>query len=126
MHAGKLLPVLFNEIVFFDFAALDLRECPLRVGRYLVAARKFRDHPQWAECVHRVPLPTSRRPVGQYARRPAHCPLGPRERNMTMAPGGCKPLFALSREKSAYPMSEDNTQRRWGHDSGIRHNVDRE
>src|SRR4051794_2177295 len=74
MHAGKLLPVLFNEIVFLDFGALDLRECPLRVGRYLVAARKFRDHPQWAECVHRVPLPTSRRPVGSYARKHPRSP----------------------------------------------------
>src|ERR1700733_4536740 len=74
MHAGELHAVSLDEIVLLDFRAFGFHERPLSVGLYLVAARKFRDHPQWAECVHRVPLPTSRRPVGSYARKHPRSP----------------------------------------------------
>src|SRR5258708_39826577 len=55
MHAGEFLAILFYEVILLG---LETQGCGL------VAARSLRDHPQWAECVHRVPLPTSRRPVG--------------------------------------------------------------
>ena len=58
---------------------------------------EFRDHPQWAECVHRVPLPTSRRPVGWT--EIAH-PLGPRGRNMSITRVGCKTF--LPRRSNKY------------------------
>src|SRR3954447_847520 len=95
MRAGELDAVLLHEIVLLDFRILNFRDPPLSVGVRLVAARKFRDHPQWAECVHRVPLPTSRRPVGPYAPKRAHGPLGPRPRNMMTRAPGCKPIFSL-------------------------------
>src|ERR1700689_1273120 len=101
MHAGELYAILLDEIVFLDFRARTIHNCPLSVGLNLVAARKFRDHPQWAECVHRVPLPTSRRPVGPYTRYRAHGPLGPRGGNMMIRGGGRKALFAPRRDKTA-------------------------
>src|SRR4051794_8348785 len=91
MRSGEFDAVLLHEIVLLDFRILNFRDSPLSVGVRLVAARKFRDHPQWAECVHRVPLPTSRRPVGPYALRRAHDPLGPRPRNMMTRVPACKP-----------------------------------
>src|SRR5580692_7235411 len=102
MHAGKLHAVLLDEIVLLDFRARTIRTCPLSVGLNLVAARKFRDHPQWAECVHRVPLPTSRRPVGPYTRNRAHGPLGPRHRNMVTKRGARKSLFAPGHDKATF------------------------
>src|ERR1700691_4322096 len=98
MHTGELHAILLDEIILLDFRARTIHNCPLSVGLHLVAARKFRDHPQWAECVHRVPLPTSRRPVGLYARNRAHGPLGPRGRNMITRGTGRKTLFAWSRD----------------------------
>src|SRR6185437_9821965 len=98
MRAGKLHAVLLDEVILLDLRLLGVDPAsPLSVGRNLVAARKFRDHPQWVECVHRVPLPTSRRPVGPYARKPARAlrPLGPRRRDMMAKTSWRKPLFAL-------------------------------